>query len=143
MPSRKMLLAYGAIALMTVGLPAKGLAQSVIDPPSAHQQASTGDILLVDVRRPSEWRETGVAQNASLISMHEDGFFEKLDEAVGGDHGRAIAVICAAGGRSTWMQAQLMARGYTNVWNVAEGMVGGPNGPGWIERGLPIRTYSD
>ena len=118
------------------------LAASSISVRGAYERAETGEVLLIDIRSLGEWRETGVAPVARPISMHEQGFFEKLDKAVGGDHGKAVAVICASGGRSTWMQVQLLARGYTNVINVPEGMVGGPNGPGWIKTGLPIKPYA-
>ena len=117
-------------------------AQSILSPVEANEQASRGDLLLVDIRQISEWRDTGVATSATLISMHESGFFDKLDAAVDGDHTRKIALICAVGGRSTWMQAQLIGRGYTNVLNVAEGMIGGRYGLGWIPRGLPIKAYT-
>jgi hypothetical protein len=33
-----------------------------------------------------------------------------------------------------------MARGFTNVYNVSEGMAGSKAGPGWIRRGLPIES---
>ena len=118
-------------------------AQSILSPVDANEQASNGEILLVDIRRISEWRETGVATSATLISMHEDGFFDRLNDAVDGDRTRPIALICAVGGRSTYMQAQLVGRGYTNVLNVAEGMVGGRYGPGWIQRGLPTKAYTE
>lgn len=107
----------------------------------AYAQAKKGEILLIDIRSPEEWRATGIATVATPISMHLRDFYDRLDAAVGGDHGKAVALICSSGGRSAWMQVQLLARGYTNVINVAEGMEGGPNGPGWIKSGLPIKPY--
>ena len=121
---------------------APALAASSLSVRDAYDQAGKGEILLIDIRSPGEWRETGVASVSRPISMHEPGFLKKLDEAVGGDHAKAVAVICATGGRSTYMQVQLLARGYTNVINVPEGMVGGPNGPGWIRSGLPVKPYA-
>ncbi len=118
-------------------------AQSIISPAQSHEQAGRSELILVDIRRISEWQETGIATSATLISMHEPGFFEKLDQAVDSDHSRTIALICAVGGRSTWMQAQLLGRGYTNILNVAEGMIGGRHGPGWIVRGLPTKNYTE
>jgi rhodanese-related sulfurtransferase len=108
----------------------------------AHARAETGEILLIDIRSPEEWRATGIATLARPISMHVQGFYARLDAAVGGDHGKAVALICSSGGRSAWMQVQLLARGYTNVIDVPEGMEGGPNGPGWIKSGLPVKPYS-
>ncbi len=138
----------GMVSTVAVALVANSMqvtpsgAQSILSPVEANELASKGEILLVDIRQISEWRDTGVAVPATLISMHESGFFDKLDAAVDGDRSRTIALICAVGGRSTWMQAQLMGRGYTNVLNVAEGMIGGRYGLGWIPRGLPIRAYT-
>lgn len=138
----------GMVSTVAVALVANSMqvtpsgAQSILSPVEANELASKGEILLVDIRQISEWRDTGVAEPATLISMHESGFFDKLDAAVDGDRSRAIALICAVGGRSTWMQAQLIGRGYTNVLNVAEGMIGGRYGLGWIPRGLPIRAYT-
>lgn len=109
----------------------------------AHDLAVKGEILLVDIRSRGEWRQSGVAPEALTISMHEDGFYARLDEAVKGDHSRPIAVICAAGGRSTMMQVQLLARGYANVANVPAGMTGGPHGPGWIASGLPVVPFRE
>lgn len=124
--------------VLVAGAAAAAPAISVQD---AYKRAEAGEILLIDIRSPEEWRTTGIATVARPISMHVKGFFEKLDAAVGGDHGKAVALICSSGGRSTWMQVQLLARGYTNVINVSEGMEGGSNGPGWIWSGLPTKPY--
>ncbi len=110
----------------------------VIDAPTAYEKARNGEILLIDIRSPQEWKETGVASGANKISMHEPGFQKKLDTLMGNDRSKAIAVICRTGHRSTWMAGELRKHGYTNVLNVKEGMAGGPNGKGWIPRGLPI-----
>ncbi len=42
------------------------------------------------------------------------------------------------GNRTTHAQQFLKAQGFTQVYNVKEGMVGSAAGPGWIKRGLPI-----
>jgi len=125
--------------VLFAGAAAAAPALSVQD---AYAQAQKGEILLIDIRSPEEWRATGIATVARPISMHVQGFYDRLDAAVGGNHGKAVALICSAGGRSTWMQVQLLARGYSNVINVPEGMDGGPNGPGWIKSGLPTKPYS-
>lgn len=104
----------------------------------AHMASKRGDILLVDIRRRSEWLETGTAETALPISMHESSFIGKLDQAISENPGKPIALICAAGVRSSYLRKRLLARGYRDVIDVPEGMLGSRAGPGWINAGLPI-----
>jgi rhodanese-related sulfurtransferase len=141
-PQAKTLHAFLALCLGLVVVAGAAAAAPALSVQDAYARAEKGEILLIDIRSPEEWRATGIATVARPISMHVEGFYERLDAAVGGDHGKAVAVICSSGGRSAWMQVQLLARGYSNVINVPEGMEGGPNGPGWIKSGLPVKPYS-
>ena len=95
-------------------------------------------VKLIDIRRPSEWRQTGVGRGAHKISMHQSGFLARLDALVSGDRSQPIALICARGQRSRYMKAQLNQLGFTNVTDVSEGMLGSPSGPGWLKRKLPL-----
>ena len=103
----------------------------------AYEQSQAGKWFLVDIRSRGEWQQ-GVAEGAALISMHEPGFLQKLEELTGGDKQAKIAIICAVGSRSGLLQPQLMARGWRNIYNVSEGMKGSTRSVGWEERGLPI-----
>jgi rhodanese-related sulfurtransferase len=114
-------------------------AQSKIDAPTALDLATKGEIVLVDVRRPSEWQDTGVASVAEPISMHEDGFVTKLEQVIKANPGKKVALICAGGVRSAHMQSVLSDMGITDTLDVAEGMMGNSEQPGWIARGLPVR----
>jgi hypothetical protein len=38
------------------------------------------------------------------------------------------------------MQQQLRAAGFTQIYNIKEGMVGSAAGPGWIRQGLPVEA---
>jgi len=104
----------------------------------AAQKAAAGTIKLIDIRRPQEWKQSGVAMPAHLISMHHKDFLQRLAQLIDGKKTTAIALICATGARSTWLSAELEKRGYTNVINVREGMMGSKFGPGWLKRGLPV-----
>ena len=114
-------------------------AAEVIGAPAAQARAVQDGVLLIDIRRPQEWRQSGVAAPARTLSMHEPGFLEGLSRLTGGDRSRPIALICATGARSTWLAGELEKRGYANVLNVREGMFGSQAGPGWLRRGLPVR----
>lgn len=104
----------------------------------AHAASKQGDIVLVDIRSRREWLQTGVAETAVPISMHESSFIGKLETAMSENPGKPIALICAAGVRSSYMRKMLMTRGLTNIIDVPEGMMGSKAGPGWINSGLPI-----
>ena len=111
----------------------------IMTAPQAQKAAQNKEILLVDVRSPEEWKETGIAPSAHPISIHQEGFLVKLNKLMGGDKTRKVAFICATGSRSGAVQKELLKRGYTNVISVAEGMLGGRNGKGWIPRGMPVK----
>ena len=97
-----------------------------------------GAISLIDIRSRQEWAETGVAQGAWPVSMHERGFERRLFAARDLSGEREIALICATGGRSRRLLAALKRAGYPGFIDVSEGMLGSRRGPGWIARGLPI-----
>jgi rhodanese-related sulfurtransferase len=107
----------------------------------AHKRATAGEIVLVDIRTPEEWRETGIPVGAQAITMHQDAakFFAALDTATKGDRTKTVALICRTGNRSAALQTELAKAGYTNVIDVAEGVVGGRNGAGWLKAGLPVK----
>jgi len=112
--------------------------EGVMDAKTAFEKAKNGEIVLLDIRSPEEWKETGTGTYAERVSMHQEGFLLKLDALIDNDKSRAIALICAVGGRSNFIQEELTKRGYTNVIDVAEGMLGSRYGEGWLKRGLPI-----
>jgi rhodanese-related sulfurtransferase len=113
-----------------------------MDAEEARRLAQNGEVVLVDVRNPDEWRRTGVGDVAVPISMQDPEFLDKLMEAVGGDSDRPVAVICAAGARSAQVAGALLRHGFPTVHNVGEGMMGSAAGPGWLGRGLPVVTWS-
>lgn len=112
--------------------------EGIIDAKAAFKKAETGELLLLDIRSPQEWKETGTGTGAKKVSMHQPGFLAKLDALTGNDKTKPVALICATGGRSNWLQGELVKRGYTNIIDVSEGMLGSSTGPGWLKRGLPV-----
>ena len=145
-PSRRALMAgfvmlVGTLALATFAAAGEG---GVIAADAAAERAQAGEILLIDVRSPTEWRQTGVPEGARRVTIHDPGglpgFVEAVKVAVGGEFGKPIAVICASGSRSTLAQRSLAKAGFTRVLNIKEGMLGGANGPGWLNRGLPVES---
>lgn len=108
-------------------------------PPAVHRAAADGDLTIVDIRRPAEWRRTGIPAHSVPLDMRRDDFVARLTEIVEGELGAPLAIICARGVRSSRMSAHLAEAGFENVINVPEGMLGSAAGPGWIARDLPTR----
>ena len=138
----KQLLLFGLALVFTVLTAAVALAETSYNGNASAAAAfdlSQRQVLkLVDIRRPSEWRHTGVGRGAHKISMHQSGFVARMDALVNGDRSQPVALICARGHRSSNMKAKLNALGFTNVTNVSEGMLGSKFGPGWLRRKLPL-----
>jgi rhodanese-related sulfurtransferase len=118
-------------------------AENIISAPDARAAALAGSVIIIDVRSPREWRQTGVPSGARTVTIHNrngiKAFIAQMAKAVGGDKSKPIALICAAGARSARALKILTAAGFTKIQNVSEGMLGRPDaGPGWLKRGLPV-----
>ena len=116
--------------------------RTVWSAPEAAAALVDGDISLIDVRFRPEWLDTGLAEGAWPISMHEDRFEARLFAARDLSDTRPVALICATGGRSARLLAALTRAGYAGFIDVSEGMLGSRRGPGWIARGLPTNDLS-
>ena len=118
----------------------------VITSQLAYDQLQAGGLTVIDIRRPDEWRETGIPQGGYAITMHDpegqEAFMANVLAALDGDRTAPIGLICAAGVRSTWASSYLARNGFTNVYNIREGMLGRGRQPGWISQGLPVETYT-
>ncbi len=100
-------------------------------------------ILIIDVRNKSEWKETGIIPNSKLIQMLtptmtlRNDFIENLIAEIGNDKSIQIGIICKGGGRSSATVAMLKEKGYENIYNFSEGIVGNEKNTGWVSRGYP------
>lgn len=138
---------FKAAVILYLGMALTGGAMAqdgVIDAPTALRLQSEGSIVIIDIRRPQEWRDTGIPDSARAITMHHPdgpaGFLTAVLDSVDGDKSTAIALICASGVRSTWASTFLARNGFTHVYNIKEGMLGRGRSPGWIARGHPVQS---
>ena len=92
--------------------------------------------LLVDVRTPAEWADTGLARGAKVLTLQDPDFPEKLEAITGGDRSRPVAFICRSGNRSATATQIAQELGYNRAFNVSGGMLG-PDG--WLASDLPVR----
>ena len=97
-----------------------------------------GDLTIIDVRTPMEWMRSGVAKGALTITPQNPSFMQDLNDAVGGDLAKPIALICATGNRSATIARFLREQGYKAVTDISEGMMGNRMAAGWLQKGLPV-----
>lgn len=138
------------VALLAVVLTAgasKPMAQEIITPEQALRMADDSKIMIIDIRRPDEWRKTGIPAGASRATVRFDRapttFLKRIAELTNGDKSQPIALICAAGVRSKHASRLLRNRGYTQVLDIGEGMLGNNKGVGWLRRELPVSVCQD
>ncbi len=127
---------------VAMALAAPASAGGLISAPEAHAKSQAGELLIIDVRSPREWRASGVPAGARRVTIHNPrgaaGFLEDILAAVAGDKTRPLGLICARGARSDRAHRFLHAKGFTEVVDIGEGMLGQGAQPGWIARGLPV-----
>jgi rhodanese-related sulfurtransferase len=95
------------------------------------------DIPVYDVRRPEEWRQTGVVEGSKLLTFVEASgrlnpdFIERFT-AANSQHDPVI-LICRTGSRTSTLANYLVEKmGYTQVYNVRDGITR------WIREDRPV-----
>jgi rhodanese-related sulfurtransferase len=126
------------VLLAALSLMGAARADSTLTAPEALEKARAGEITLIDIRTPAEWRQTGVASGALTIDMTARTFVNELLDAIEGDQNAPVVLICRTGNRTGYTRDALEKMGFTNVSHVPEGMAGSAAGPGWMRRGLPV-----
>lgn len=143
--SRRLVLT-GVVGTIAVGLAvysnADAADEKTLTPGQALAATAQGQILLVDIRRPDEWKRTGIAQGAVPIDMRRPDFIAAVQTARRSSD-QPIALICARGVRSARMTRLLLDAGLGAIIDVPEGMLGSFAGPGWIKQGLPLQAWTE
>ena len=95
---------------------------------------------VIDIRRPDEWRRTGVIEGSRPMTFFDargnydaEAWMEKLVPVAAGD--RKIAIICHSGGRSRAVSRFLHKAGYRSVYDVRDGIAG------WVAAKRPTIPY--
>lgn len=105
------------------------LAAGPVDMNSAQAKgllAKNGKTFLLDVRTPDEYRQAHL-RGALLIPLGE---LERRVREVPKD--RPVLVYCAVGARSSSAASFLGSKGYREIYNMSDGIVG------WYRNGFPI-----
>ncbi len=108
---------------------------------AAHDAAQAGRVLLVDVRTPTEWEQTGVAVSAHTFDMQSATFYQDIIALHNTNPEMPIAFICRTGHRSMLTARECASRDMA-VFNVVGGMAGTSKDSGWIDCALPLKTVT-
>ncbi|MAW87667.1 MAG: sulfurtransferase [Phyllobacteriaceae bacterium] len=119
------------------------IAVEKITPRQAHEAVGEGGLVLVDIRTPEEWAETGIPEPATPIDMTSADFVPKLKELLTGNPGRTVGFICRTGNRSNYLTEVLEKAGLTNIVDVTGGVAGNGKVTGWIAEGLPMKQHCE
>lgn len=104
-----------------------------IAPKDAARLVAEGKAVLVDCREPAEWKESGVAAPAVLLSKSDfDGDQKQWKDFLAKNAGKQVLVYCRSGNRSGTVAAALAAKGI-NAANAG-------SLKGWTDAGLPVRA---
>lgn len=135
---------FSAVLLVVILKAGQLLAEApIMSAEQALESVASGDIVLIDIRSEQEWKESGLAAGAWPISMHRPDFATQLQTLLAQFAPEKIALICATGGRSSYIAEVLERNGITGIVDVSEGMFGNQRGTGWIEKGLPLVDLKD
>jgi rhodanese-related sulfurtransferase len=117
------------VALAAADVPA-------IAPAAAARLVAENKAVLVDVREPEEWRESGVAQPAVLLAKSDfDGEQKAWKPFLAQLGDRQLILYCRTGRRSGAVAAQLAAKG------IPVANAGGFKD--WTDAGLPVRRVEE
>ena len=120
-----------AIALIFRELPYKNIGNDEL------QLMLNDNIPIYDVRRPDEWKQTGVIEDSRLLTFTDAGgrikpnFLSHFTTEINKDD--AVILICRTGSRTSKLARYLADElGYTNIFNVDDGITQ------WIREKRPI-----
>ena len=135
--NRRALLLLAALFSLSVRAEAQTALPS-LSVSEAHEAAKAGKLVLVDIRTPDEWADTGVPEGAIKLDMTGSAFEVRLAALKLDYPGKPIALICRTGNRTSTLQKTLAGRGWTNLVDVRGGLLGNPRDKGWLAEGLPV-----
>jgi rhodanese-related sulfurtransferase len=131
------------LRLCTVGLLLTALS-ACSEPPYTNvdntgvQMMLEKNIPIYDIRRPEEWRQTGVIEGSKLLTFVDaDGrlrpdFIDRFTAAIGRHD--PVILICRTGNRTSTLARFLVEKmGYTQVFNVRDGITR------WISDDRPVK----
>ena len=95
------------------------LIAGVVDVSATEVNKNKGHVKLIDVRQPSEWSgELGHIPQAELMTM--ESVMERIGEL---PKDETLVIVCRSGKRSAQVTSFLKNNGFSEVYNMAGGMI--------------------
>ena len=110
--------------------------------PEALLQAQKDGVVIIDIRRNNEWRETGIIEGAETVTAFQasgqvDPDFLDSFRSVVPSPGTPVMLYCRTGSRTTGLGKALIEQlGFTDVTHLSDGITG------WIANGQPVVDYT-
>jgi len=92
------------------------------------EEQDNPDFVIIDVRTPEEY-DGGHLENAVMIDFRADDFEDRISEL---DRDKTYVIYCRTGVRSAGALDVMERLGFTEVYNILEGIVG------WTDAGFPV-----
>ena len=125
-----------ALLVVVPGL-APGQGVEVMSVEQAREAVQSETLVLVDIRTPREWRESGIPDVAVALDMTAKAFVPTLLELRRRHPSRRVGLICATGVRSRHVANWLARNGIQGVVDVPAGL---HTPEGWLAKRLPVRA---
>lgn len=107
-----------------------------LTPEEAAERVKTGEAVLIDVREPDEWSETGVVSTAYVLPLSDlRGGRVAWEAFLEANADRELILYCRSGNRSGQAMKLLQEEGYrtANAGGIGD----------WIDAGQPLRTMDE
>ena len=122
-------------AFLLFALTACGADVARLTPAEAAQRVAAGTAVLVDVREPGEWAETGVVAGAATLALSDlRGERRDWKPFLAANKERELILYCRSGNRSGQAARLLVAEGYRTA------NAGGLRD--WSAAGQPVQPYA-
>ncbi|MEE9375111.1 MAG: rhodanese-like domain-containing protein [Rhizobiaceae bacterium] len=109
-----------------------GSKAQVITPPEIHSKQCAGELLIIDVRQPNEWHQTGIPAGSHGITHGAPDFVTKVKTLAANNPDCKIALSCLSGMRTKAAVKQLSDAGVTDLYIVQGGLLA------WAKYKLPL-----
>lgn len=122
--------------------------QEILSTDAWHLLSSNNNVLVVDVRTPEEWADTGIVRGNNICLSIMTGanrqlnahFISLLKQHVIVKH-QPLLFLCRSGGRSQYAALLAESEGFTECYNIIDGMEGSSAGKGWKAFMLPTKPW--
>ncbi len=103
-----------------------------LSPRDAYEGAERGEVVIVDVRTPGEWANTGCPRSSHRITLKDAKLIDSVRGLLAQKPEAIVALSCLSGHRAKSAARKLKKSGVENLRIVEGGIIG------WRKSGLPM-----